>query len=271
MPISNGEKAFHAINTILLFLVALVCLAPMVHVSVVSLSDHPQVVAGNVIFWPKDATFSAYQALLRDKTFWPSSWISVKRVVVSLALTLALTTTAAYPLSKSADRLPGRTVLAWLFFLTMIVNGGMIPNYMVVRGLGLLGNFWALVLPDAGNAFYVLVMLNFFRRLPQDIEEAAMLDGAGPWIILFRVILPISTPAVATIAIFCSLAHWNEWFTGIIYMKAPSQYPLMSYLQGFRAGTEKVQAAQLMVAAFPMLCLYPFLQKHFVKGLAFGR
>jgi putative aldouronate transport system permease protein len=114
-------------------------------------------------------------------------------------------------------------------------------------------------------------MLNFFRGLPNDIEEAAMIDGASQWSILFRIILPVSAPALATIAVFCSLAQWNEWLSGIIYMKMPNQYPLMSYLQAFPLETETGQAAQLMIVTIPMLCVYPFLQKHFVRGLVLGK
>jgi putative aldouronate transport system permease protein len=164
----------------------------------------------------------------------------------------------------------GRTFFAWVFFLTMILNAGIVPAFLVIRSLGLIGSIWALVLPDSVMALYVLLMLNFFRGFPRDVEEAAMIDGASQWSILFRIVLPNSAPGLATIAVFCSLAQWNEWFHGIIYMDAPNQYPLMSYLQGFPSGNEVGRAAQLVVAAIPMLCLYPFLQRHFVRGLTFA-
>jgi len=164
----------------------------------------------------------------------------------------------------------------------------MIPTYMTVSTLGLIGNFWALVIPNSVVAYYVLITLNFFRGLPEEMEEAARIDGASEWDILFRIVLPVSTPVLATIAVFCSLAQWNEWFLGMIYMRTPDQYPLMSYLQTTvvnvnleqlspeqrerlaKVGTETYQAAQLFIAAVPMMCVYPFLQKYFVQGLVLG-
>ena len=270
MPVSRGERIFGVVNAIFLILLSLVCLAPMVHVLAVSLSENVEVALGNVLFWPKRFTLSAYEYLLRHEAFWSSVWISVKRVVLSLFFTITFTLLSAYPLSKRADKFMGRTFFAWLFFITMILDAGLIPRYLLVRTLGLIGSIWALVLPNSVVAFYVLVMIVFFRSLPQEVEEAAMMDGANQWTILFRVVLPISGPALATIAVFCSLAQWNEWFNGIVYMQAPHQYPLMSYVQAFPLGTESGQAAQMVVAAIPMVCVYPLLQRHFVRGLPFA-
>ena len=170
----------------------------------------------------------------------------------------------------------------------MLVNGGLIPTYMTISSLKLLGSIWALILPSTIVTFYVILMLNFFRGIPGEIEEAALIDGAGQWRILFGIYLPLSLPSLATIAVYCSLAQWNEWFNGIIYMNDPSQYPLMSYLQIAvlninledltaeeaaklsQIGTQTYKAAQLFVAAIPMVCVYPFLQKYFTKGLTLG-
>lgn len=288
MPISKGEKIFNVINSIFLVLVALFCLAPMVYMLAVSLSDNAQVVAGNVTFWPKKFTTATYEYLLGYKAFWKSMGISAVRTALSLVFTLTLTVLSAYPLSKSPKKFYGRGIFAWYFFIPMLINGGLIPTYMIISRLGLIGSLWALVLPSAVTVFYVMLLLNFFRGLPEELEEAALLDGAGQWTILFRVFLPLATPALATIAVYCSLAQWNEWFNGIIYMKTPSQYPLMSYLQATvlnvdmeslsaeeqmkmaSIGSDTYQAAQLFVAALPMLCIYPFMQKYFTKGLVMG-
>lgn len=288
MPISKGEKIFNVINSIFLVAVALFCLAPMVYMLAVSLSDNAQVVAGNVTFWPKKFTTATYEYLLGYKAFWKSMGISVVRTALSLVLTLCLTVLSAYPLSKSPRKFYGRSIFAWYFFIPMLINGGLIPTYMIISRLGLIGSLWALILPSAVTVFYVMLLLNFFRGLPEELEEAALLDGAGQWTILFRVFLPLATPALATIAVYCSLAQWNEWFNGIIYMKTPSQYPLMSYLQATvlnvdmeslsaeeqqkmaSIGSDTYQAAQLFIAALPMLCIYPFMQKYFTKGLVMG-
>ena len=288
MPVSKGEKIFNVINSIFLVAVALFCLAPMVYMLAVSLSDNAQVVAGNVTFWPKKFTTATYEYLLGYQAFWKSMGISVVRTALSLVFTLTLTVLSAYPLSKSPKKFYGRSIFAWYFFIPMLINGGLIPTYMIVSRLVLIGSLWALILPSAVTVFYVMLLLNFFRGLPEELEEAALLDGAGQWTILFRVFLPLATPALATIAVYCSLAQWNEWFNGIIYMKTPSQYPLMSYLQATvlnvdmeslsaeeqqkmaSIGSDTYQAAQLFIAALPMLCIYPFMQKYFTKGLVMG-
>lgn len=288
MPVSKGEKIFNVINSIFLVAVALFCLASMVYMLAVSLSDNAQVVAGNVTFWPKKFTTATYEYLLGYQAFWKSMGISVVRTALSLVFTLTLTVLSAYPLSKSPKKFYGRSIFAWYFFIPMLINGGLIPTYMIISRLGLIGSLWALILPSAVTVFYVMLLLNFFRGLPEELEEAALLDGAGQWTILFRVFLPLATPALATIAVYCSLAQWNEWFNGIIYMKTPSQYPLMSYLQATvlnvdmeslsaeeqqkmaSIGSDTYQAAQLFIAALPMLCIYPFMQKYFTKGLVMG-
>jgi len=254
----------------------------------VSLSNNAAVVAGEVSLWPRRFSTATYEWVFGLKPFWNAMFVSVKRVVASTAITLTLTVLAAYPLSKSSSRFLGRTFFAWVFFLTMILHGGLIPTYMTVSSLGLIGKFWALVIPNAVVAFYVLIMLNFFRGLPGEIEEAARIDGASEWGILFRIILPVATPVLATIAVFCSLAQWNDWFLGIIYMRTPDDYPLMSYLQTTvvninldqlspeqrerltQVGTETYKAAQLFIAAVPMMCVYPFLQRYFTRGLVLG-
>ena len=288
MPVSKGEKIFNVINSIFLVAVALFCLAPMVYMLAVSLTDTALVVAGNVTFCPKYFTSSTYEYLLGYQAFWKSMGISVVRTALSLVFTLTLTVLSAYPLSKSPKKFYGRSIFAWYFFIPMLINGGLIPTYMIISRLGLIGSLWALILPSAVTVFYVMLLLNFFRGLPEELEEAALLDGAGQWTILFRVFLPLATPALATIAVYCSLAQWNEWFNGIIYMKTPSQYPLMSYLQATvlnvdmeslsaeeqqkmaSIGSDTYQAAQLFIAALPMLCIYPFMQKYFTKGLVMG-
>jgi putative aldouronate transport system permease protein len=288
MAISRGEKIFYIVNNILLILLAALCLVPVIHMAAVSLSQNSEVVAGRVSLWPMKYSTATYEWVFNLKPFWNSMWVSVKRVVASTILTLTLTVLAAYPLSKSGDRFFGRTLFSWAFFLTMILHGGLIPTYMTVSTLGLIGKFWALVVPNAVVAFYVLIMLNFFRGLPEEIEEAARIDGATEWGILFRIVLPVATPVLATIAVFCSLAQWNDWFLGIIYMRTPDDYPLMSYLQTTvvninldqlspeqrerltQVGTETYKAAQLFIAAVPMMCVYPFLQRYFTKGLVLG-
>ena len=288
MLISKGERIFNIVNSVFLILVALLCIAPMVYMLAVSLSDNAQVAAGNVGLWPKDFTLASYEYLFSYKAFWRSMRNSVVRTVLALLFTLTLTVLTAYPLSKSSDKFLGRSFFAWLFFIPMMINGGLIPTYITIDTFNLLGTIWALVLPSAVTTFYIILMLNFFRGIPGEIEEAALIDGAGQWRILFKIFLPLAVPSIATVAVYCSLAHWNEWFQGIIYMNLPEDYPLMSYLQASilnintdnlspdeiqklnKIGNKTYQAAQLFVGAIPMICVYPFLQRYFTKGLIMG-
>lgn len=285
---TKGEKIFNVINIAFLSLLALLCLAPMIYMLAVSLSSNSAVAAGQVLFWPVKFTTASYNYLMSHAAFWQSMLVSVERVLLSLGVTLVVTVISAYPLSKSKEHFCGRTLFAWLFFIPMLVNGGLIPTYMIIRTCNLLGTIWALVLPAAVVPFYVLLMLNFFRGIPNEMEEAAMIDGAGQWTILFKIYLPISLPVLATVSVYCILGNWNDWFQGIIYSKTPAQYPLMSYLQAFALnldlsslsseeqqklsaiGSDTYKAAQLFVATIPMLIIYPFFQKYFTKGLTIG-
>jgi putative aldouronate transport system permease protein len=176
------------------------------------------------------------------------------------------------------------------FVITMIIGGGLIPTYILVTRLKLLNSIWALILPGAVPVWTMVILMNFIRQMPPDIEEAAIVDGAGVWRRLFSVMLPLLTPAIATVSLFCAVGHWNDWFSGMIYMQSPAKYPLQTYLQGLLLNMEQMmqiagsnylsmlsmisvrtgRAAQLFMGALPMMILYPFLQKFFTKGLVIG-
>jgi putative aldouronate transport system permease protein len=177
----------------------------------------------------------------------------------------------------------------WIFFLTMLFSGGLIPNYMLVKQLGLQDTLWALVLPGSVPVFNVILLLNFFRGIPKELEDAAQIDGAGHWTILWRIFVPISLPVLATITLFSVVGHWNSWFDGLIYMNKLENYPLMSYMQSMiiqgnpmrsmskeertyflSISDRTVKAAQIFIAAIPILLVYPFLQRYFVKGIVLG-
>jgi putative aldouronate transport system permease protein len=195
----------------------------------------------------------------------------------------------AYPLSKEVKTFRIRTYLAWFVVFTMLFNGGLIPTYMIVRETHLLNSIWSLVIPGAVPVFDVLLMLNFFRGLPKEMEEAALIDGAGHWTILFNIYLPLSLPALATIGLFATVGHWNEWFSAMIYMNSPEKYPLQTYLRTViieqdlnqldpgdairqlqDLSLRTTRSAQIFLGALPILMVYPFLQKYFVKGIVLG-
>lgn len=280
--------AFTIVNYLIIGFLGLICLIPLIHVLAISLSSSASATAGLVTLWPVDFTLESYAYVARRSAFWKSMLVSVERVVLGVGLNMFFCITAAYPLSKAQDQFRCRSVYAWFFFITMLVSGGLIPTYMVIRETGLMGTIWALILPGAVPVYNIVLLLNFFRQTPRELEEAAIMDGANQWIILWRVFVPTSTAALATVGLYSTVYHWNEWFNGILYMKLPEQYPLQSYLrsvvidmkltnmgaQDWQAlalvSDKTVKCAQIFLAALPILLVYPFLQKYFVKGMVLG-
>ncbi len=283
-----SSRLFVALNYFILGLLALSCLIPLIHIFAISLSDSAAATGGLVVLWPVHFTLESYAYVARRAAFWHSMLVSVARVLVGVSLNMLFCVVCAYPLSKEKDQFRFRTVYAWYFFLTMLVSGGLIPLYMVIRQTGLMGTFWALVIPGAVPVYNIILLLNFFRQTPRELEEAAIIDGASQWRILWQVFVPTSTAALATVALLSTVYHWNEWFNGILYMKSPDQYPLQSYLrtividmkltnmgandwQALALVSDKtVKCAQIFLASLPILMAYPFLQRYFVKGMVLG-
>ncbi len=257
----------------------------------ISFSDSAAVAAGAVGFTPVDFTLSAYEYALKGGKFIRALFISFERVFLGVGLNLILMVLTAYPLSKTRKKVAGRNIYMVYFVITMLVSGGMIPTYLVVTGLGLKDTIWALILPGALPVYNMVILMNFMRGIPEEIEEAAAIDGASPFQILTRVLLPILKPALATVGLFCIVTHWNDWFSGMIYMNNPDNYPLQTYLQSLLQNFEQLlrtqssqdiqallaqmdartgRAAQLFLGAIPVMVIYPFLQKYFTKGLVLG-
>lgn len=273
----------------LLTLVALLCVLPLINVLALSFSSNEAIQADKVAFWPVEFTTKAYHFVAQKKAFLLSIWVSVKRVGLGLAINMALTVLVAYPLSKEVSQFRLRTLYAWIFVFTMLFSGGLVPTYLIVKQLGMLDSLWALVLPGAVPIFNVILMLNFFRALPKELLEASFIDGCGHWKLLWTIILPLSTPSIATVGLFTIVGHWNEWFSGIIYMNDSVHYPLASYLQTVVVNLDiskianvddatylqslndrAVRAAQIFLGALPIFCVYPFLQKYFMTGIVLG-
>lgn len=293
-PSSTSEKSvrkyqwFPIVNTILLVLVAILCIFPLIHIIAVSFSSSAATAAGQVKLWPVEFTWASYEYTASRGEFWQSMWVSIKRLVLGTPLNLLLTILVAYPLSKESQALRLRLVYAWLFFLTMLFHGGLIPWYVTLKQYGLLNSIWALVLPGAVPVFSVILLLNFFREVPKELEEAALIDGASHWTTLWRIYVPISKPALATLALFSMVEHWNSWFDGLILMSNPNNYPLQSYIQTIVIQTNlsnvsrdellnlaqisdrTLKASQIFLGSLPIIMAYPFLQKYFVKGIVLG-
>lgn len=286
---SRGEKIFTVVNILFLSLSAFTCLLPLLNQLAISLSSSSEVAAGNVILWPKGFTFQSYRYMAEKPAFFRSLIISLERVGIAVPLSMLLTILAAYPLSRDNSEFKSRKYLIWYFIIPMMFFGGMIPSYMVVRDTGLINTIWALVFPCAIHVYNILLVMNFFRGLPKEMEEAAMIDGAGHVRVLCSVILPVSTPVLATVTLFFIVNHWNSWFDGLIYMNQPEMYPLQTYLQSMVISKDLMmmeslrdvrtlsnisdrtgKAAQIFLAAIPVLIVYPFLQKYFTTGIVMG-
>ena len=224
---------------------------------------------------------------LENVLFARAFWNGFLRTVVGTLVSMAVIVPAAYALSKSESQFKGRTMYMWLFVFALLFSGGLVPLFIVVAKLGLLGSFWSLILPVAVNVWNIILLMNFFRAsVPKALEEAALIDGADHFTVLIRVYLPISLPALATITLFTIVFHWNSWFDGLIFLRDPSDYPLSTLLQTIivqqdfsnissleelqNLTTRTVKAAQIFIAMIPVLLLYPFLQRYFVKGIVLG-
>ncbi|MCD9020407.1 carbohydrate ABC transporter permease [Cohnella silvisoli] len=288
---SFSRIVFNIFNYGFLALLSLMALFPFLNVLAVSLSNKSAAAAGLVKLWPVEFTFASYRFVFLRDEFFTALGISLERVLLGAALSMLVTVLAAYPLSKEEKAFPGRTLYAWIFVFTILFNGGLIPWYMTIKMTGILDSLWALVLPGAVQVFNCLLLLNFFRGLPKALEEAAFVDGANHWTILWRIFIPLSTPVLATVTLFTVVGHWNSWFDGIILMNSPNHYPLQSYLQTVvvkmntstfanidpvqarllsEISDRTVKAAQIFMATIPILLVYPFLQKYFMAGIVLG-
>lgn len=285
---SMPRRIFRGCNIAVMLAYALICLIPMYHVLCLSLSSSVAVSTGRVTLWPVEFTLKSYQFILTKHDYWRAMGMSFARIALGVPVIMLSIVLAAYPLSKPRSEFGAQGFFSWYIVFTMIFSGGMIPTYMVVRYTGITNTLWALILPMAVPAFNILLMLNFFRSVPKDIEESAFIDGAGHWRILFQMYIPVSLPAIATLVVFTVVGQWNSWFDGMLYLNDQALYPLQTYLQGVLvAPTGKLitkahaelmrvisdrtlKAAQVFIAAIPVLLVYPFLQNYFISGITLG-
>ncbi|MDR3139721.1 MAG: carbohydrate ABC transporter permease [Treponema sp.] len=273
---------------VVLILAAAACIFPIFHILAVSLSSAGPASAGMVGIWPVQFSTDAYKYISSKIEFWRAFLVSLRRVGLGLIINSVMTILCAYPLSKPMARFPARKFYVAFFLVAMLFNGGLIPTYITVAKTGIMGTIWALILPGAVPLFNMIVLLNFFRDLPNEIEEAAFIDGAGHWTVLTRIYLPLSTAALATVTLFVIINHWNAWFDGLIYNNRPEGYPLQSYMQTIlvqadfsllsltemelfaKVSDRTIKAAQVFLGMIPVLMVYPFLQRYFTKGLVLG-
>lgn len=282
-PFNLQDKFIKAIAWIFPALLSLLCLLPMMRIVAQAFSDEIHVSSGEVGLIPIGFNLDAFFFVINSSQFQRAVSMSILSTIVFTLLAMVLTVTTAYPLSRMY--LPGVRYLNFFIVFTLLFNGGLIPTYLVVKSLGILNTFWALIVPNMISAFNVILMVSFMRNIPVEFEEAAKLEGASQYTILFRIIIPLSKPTIATLVLFYAVARWNMWFDVIMYVTDSKYYTLQVVLRNLLMALDNtimkstvphasplisVQAASVIFAILPILTLYPFLQKYFVKGIMLG-
>lgn len=280
------ERIFLASNYIFLFLVGLMVVIPMLYTIAVSLTPYAETLRrGGIIFWPTKSTLEYYEYVLSSSS--PVARAYLVTIVVTAAGTAAsLLTTILASYALSRKYLPGRNMFMYLFFFTMLFNGGLVPTYLVVRNFGLVDKLTALIIPSLISVYNMIVMRSFFTSIPESLEESAKLDGCNDIGVLFRIVLPVSMPAVATIGLFYAVSKWNMFFDAMIYINNSKNYTLQVVLRQILVMNEmdalnperavisppilSLQMACTMIAVLPMMVVYPFVQRFFVKGVMIG-
>jgi len=261
----------------------LLCLIPFVYMIALSLSSPKAIINNEVFLWPKGFNIKAYVQIFSYPNFFHAYGNTILYTFGGTAISLCMMTLFAYPLSKR--RLRGQKALMKLVIFSMFFTGGLIPNYLLVSSLHLVNTRWAMLLPFAINQFNLILLINFFRTIPNDLEEAAIIDGLDYFGILLKIILPLSGAALATVGLYTAVFFWNDWFNGLIYLKS-SQFPVMLFLRNIVTGTSMVgdaagsgdktsiaisiKGAVIITSTLPIIVLYPFLQRYFVKGIMIG-
>jgi putative aldouronate transport system permease protein len=276
-------RVFDVVNLVVLALVGIVAVLPFLYVLAGSFATESELTSRSFFVWPEVWTTASYEAIFATPAFARALATTIAVTVVGTVLQLALTVSMAYPLSRRD--LPGRRLLMILVVFTMVFSAGMIPTFLVVKDLGLLDTYWALVLPLAINPFSLIIIRTFFQNLPTELEEAAKIDGATEVGILCRIVLPLSKPVLATFALFYAVGIWNDFMSPLLYLSDTSMWTLQIYLRQVTASAELtagdialqetppaqgVKFAVIAVATLPILLFYPFLQKHFAKGMLIG-
>ncbi|RAV19711.1 carbohydrate ABC transporter permease [Paenibacillus contaminans] len=274
---------FAICNTLLLLAVAAVSVFPIVYVLVVSVSDTSSVVQGDVFLWPKGFNIDVYKQLLTDAKI-PRAYLNtIFYTCLGVSINLTFTAIAAYPLSR--PDFIGRKYWMFAILTTMFLQPGIIPNYLIVQKLGLIDSVWSVVLPNAIWTFELLILKSFYENISHQLREAALLDGASEYRILFNIVIPLSKPALASIGLFYFIGHWNSYFIPMIYLNDQTLYPLQVVLRGmliFSEGNgpnlvdaaalapQALKSATIVVSMIPVLMVYPFAQKYFAKGVMLG-
>ncbi|MGG1634131.1 ABC transporter permease [Paenibacillus sp. FSL A5-0031] len=293
MKLSFGDKTFMAVNYFLLFVLGFTAFYPFWNAAVISFNAGTDTMLGGITFWPRVFSLDNYEVVFKDKRLIDGFIISILRTVIGTLLSIAATAIFAYGMSKR--NLVGRKYYMIFCVLTMYFSGGLIPSYLLIRELHLMNSFWVMIIPGIISVWNMIIFRTFFLGIPNGLEESAQIDGSSNWGILFRIVLPLSGPVIATLSLFTAVYHWNDWFSPSLYISDINLLPIQTKLQqilnsnimleqmsqmdsaaqgrmsAMKAVTSKsLSMATMMVATVPILCVYPFVQKYFVKGVLVG-
>ena len=287
MKETRGDKIFRWVVAIILLFVNAIMLYPFILIISLSISDPEAVLRGEVTFLPVGFSFRAYEKMITTSNFLRSYGNTILYATVGTIITLALTALTAFPLS--VQKFKTRKYLNLYYMITMFFYGGMIPTFLVIRELGIIDTLWAMVLPGALTAYNIMIFRSFFQGIPESLHESAYIDGANDWRILFSIILPLSKPVIATVALFTIVRHWNSFFNALLYLNDPNKFPLQMILRNILTGaeqldkdsgafdtlantsvTESLKDASIIITTLPVICVYPFIQRYFVKGVMIG-
>lgn len=285
---STGDRVFNAILVIVLIIVNIVMLYPFIYVISTSISAPGEVMAGNVWLWPIGFDMTAINQILKYPNFLSSYGNTILYSICATIVTILITSITAYPLSRPEFKMRG--VLSKIYLFTMFFSGGMIPTYLIYKDLGFVDNWLVMVIPGALTAWNLILVRTFFQGIPDSLHESAYLDGANDLVILWRIVLPLSKPVMATITLFTMVSVWNNFFTGLLYFNKPELYPLQLILRMIlinasmntsaddssnmdnmvKTSTQALKSASIIISILPIICVYPFVQKYFVKGVMVG-
>ena len=283
------RRLFDAVVVLLLIILGLSCLVPLLHVLALSLSSKNAAISGKVYLWPEELTFTPYKMLITDNRYLRALAVSFERVFLGGSINLVMTVITAFVMSQEEKDFPARKYYMWILLFAMLFGANMVPWYFMIKATGLMNTIWALVIPGALPIYNAVLVMNFFRNLPKEIKESALLDGVNPVQMLVRIYLPLSLPALATVTVFSVVGHWNDFFNGMLLINSPQKVPLQTYIQSLTINTMETSntsltpeelaalsslktfnAAKIIVAALPIVIFYPFMQKFFVSGLTLG-
>ncbi|SLJ88531.1 MULTISPECIES: carbohydrate ABC transporter permease [unclassified Paenibacillus] len=293
MRLSNGDRWFVGIIYVLLALFTFIALYPFWNAAAISFNSGTDTMQGGITFWPREFTLENYHVVFKDERLIDGFIISVLRTLLGTLLSIVATAILAYGISKR--ELMGRNFYMVTCIITMYFSGGLIPNYLLIRELGLMNSFWVMVIPGIISVWNMIIFRTFFKGIPPGLEESARIDGSSNWGVFIRIVLPLSGPVIATLSLFTAVYHWNDWFAPSIYISNTDLLPIQTKLQQIlnanimmeqmqnmdaaaqgrmsamkTVTTKSLSMSTMMVATIPILCVYPFVQKYFVKGVLIG-